>query len=36
MRDSEEEFLTEKELNNIRVALRYARKSEQEIILELV
>ena len=32
MRDSEEEFLTEKELNNIRVALRYAGKSEQNIL----
>lgn len=32
MKDSEEEFLTEKELNNIRVALRYAGKSEQNIL----
>ena len=32
MRDSEEEFLTEKELKNIRIALKYAGKSEQNIL----
>ena len=32
MKDSEEEFLTEKEVEKIRVALKYANRSEQDVL----